>query len=203
MEKLRRTKQLVRLLIASNKRFTIRNMDGNLLVFMLSGVQVMKPDCNIQVFSPEYENQIIDLICHIQQVEFDIAINPDQQPDLRNITSFYQQGRGNFWVALHNDTVVGTVALLDIGNNQAALRKMFVHKEYRGKEAGIAKALLDTLLIFSKKQDLKEIYLGTTTAFTAAHRFYEKNGFIEIQWEKLPQHFPIMSVDSIFYIRTL
>ena len=38
------------------------------------------------------------------------------QPDLLQIPQFYQSGAGNFWVALDGEEVVGTVALLDIGN---------------------------------------------------------------------------------------
>jgi hypothetical protein len=35
--------------------------------------------------------------------------------------------------------------LLDIGNNKSALRKMFVAKDYRGKEFGVAQNLLGLL----------------------------------------------------------
>ncbi len=37
---------------------------------------------------------------------------------------FDQTGKGNFWVALYDDKVVGTISFLDIGNHQVALRKM-------------------------------------------------------------------------------
>ena len=47
---------------------------------------------------------------------------------------------------------------------------------------------------------IREIYLGTTPKFLAAHRFYEKNGFAEIGKESLPEAFPIMSVDTKFYM---
>jgi hypothetical protein len=39
----------------------------------------------------------------------------DDQPDLLQISSFYQQNGGNFWVALADGEVVGTIALIDCG----------------------------------------------------------------------------------------
>lgn len=48
------------------------------------------------------------------------------------IEDFYQTGIGSFWVVVYNDKIVGTVSLLDLGDHQVALRKMFVDKEFRG-----------------------------------------------------------------------
>lgn len=151
----------------------------------------------IQLYKEKYQKQVISLISEIQQKEFEINITPDQQPDLNEISNFYQKGNGNFWIALDKNMVVGTIALLDIGNNEVALRKMFVHTDYRGKE--VAKKLLEALLEWAREKYIKTIYLGTTPAYLAAHRFYEKNGFLEIQKEELPKNFPIMEVDKKFY----
>ena len=46
---------------------------------------------------------------------------------------------------------------------------------------------------------VREVYLGTTAKFLAAHRFYEKNGFVEIDHSELPESFPVMVVDTKFY----
>jgi N-acetylglutamate synthase-like GNAT family acetyltransferase len=145
------------------------------------------------------EQQVVDLIVSIQQKEFNIPITAEDQPDLRDIPNYYQKNHGNFWVALHNNSVIGTISLLDIGNSQAALRKMFVHQHYRGPEKRTARNLLKTLLDWAKLHRLREIYLGTTPFFLAAHRFYEKNGFKEISKEDLPKTFPLMEVDTKFY----
>lgn len=157
----------------------------------------------IQPFIPAYTQQVIDLILSIQQDEFQIPITAEQQPDLLNIQGFYQKSDGNFWIAVDDNTVIGTIALLDIGNQHAALRKMFVHQSYRGKEMGVAKRLLNTLLDHAREQKLTAIYLGTTAAFHAAHRFYEKNGFVEIAKAALPSSFPVMAVDTKFYRYTI
>jgi N-acetylglutamate synthase-like GNAT family acetyltransferase len=157
----------------------------------------------IAPFAPHHASGVVDVILPIQQSEFEIPITLDAQPDLQDIGRFYQRANGNFWVALHDQHVVGTVALLDIGNAQAALRKMFVSANYRGPEFGIAKRLLETLLAWSHARGLREIYLGTTAKFLAAHRFYEKNEFCEIARTALPDAFPVMTVDTKFYRRTI
>jgi GNAT superfamily N-acetyltransferase len=150
-------------------------------------------------FSPEYADEVIGVILPIQTIEFAVPISLDKQPDLKDIPGFYQQGNGNFWVALSDDKVVGSIALLDIGNRQAALRKMFVAATHRGPALGVAKALLAALVTWCQKKNVREVYLGTTSKFLAAHRFYEKNGFREIEKKSLPGKFPIMAVDTKFY----
>ena len=95
--------------------------------------------------------------------------------------------------------MVGTISLLDIGGHEAALRKMFVDHDYRGEGTGTAHRLLDALLAWARERGVRAIFLGTTPFFLAAHRFYEKRGFCEIEREELPEAFPIMEVDTRFY----
>lgn len=157
----------------------------------------------ITPFSLQHQTGVIELILPIQQREFGIDITLAEQPDLLEVPVFYQNGGGNFWVALDDGVVIGCIALLDIGNNQAALRKMFVAAPWRGKQYGIADALLAELLAWSRRNRIRQIYLGTTAQFTAAQRFYRKNGFIEIAKADLPACFPLMLVDSVFFCRGL
>ncbi len=48
-------------------------------------------------------------------------------------------------MVLHGSDIIGTLALLDIGNGQGALRKMFVKKQYRGSDWAVADKLLNNL----------------------------------------------------------
>lgn len=154
----------------------------------------------VQIFTPEHCMNVGELISKIQREEFDIPITFEQQPDLSDIPSYYQTGRGNFWIAISDQRVVGTISLLDIGNDQVALRKMFVHPDYRGSQFGTARKLLESAFGWCRSQGVAEIYLGTTAKFLAAHRFYEKSGFLGISKEDLPEKFPIMAVDTKFYM---
>jgi N-acetylglutamate synthase-like GNAT family acetyltransferase len=76
---------------------------------------------------------------------------------------------------------------------------MFVAEPFRGKEHGVAQRLLQELLHWATTKRVANVYLGTTAKFLAAHRFYEKNGFAEIDKAELPESFPIMAVDTKFY----
>jgi GNAT superfamily N-acetyltransferase len=151
-------------------------------------------------FSDADQQGVLDVILPIQQFEFGIPITEADQPDLTDIPGFYQAGTGGFWVARSNDRVVGTVGLKDIGQRQAALRKMFVAAPFRGREFGVAGKLLVALLAHARAKGVAEIFLGTTEKFLAAHRFYEKKGFVELRKAELPEAFPIMAVDSKFYV---
>ncbi|MGQ0514108.1 GNAT family N-acetyltransferase [Bacillus sp. D-CC] len=115
------------------------------------------------------------------------------------LSAFYSQPTKLPFGATYDGKVVGTVALLDIGNHQVALRKMFVKKEFRGKEWGASHKLLQTAILWAENKKLKDIYLGTTVKFLAAHRFYEKNGFQSVDIEDLPKSFPVLQVDKKFY----
>jgi GNAT superfamily N-acetyltransferase len=76
---------------------------------------------------------------------------------------------------------------------------MFVDKNYRGREHRTGKRLLDTLIDWAKEKGFKDIYLGTTEVMTTAHRFYEKNGFVEVEREDLPNERFTSLVDRKFY----
>ncbi len=151
-------------------------------------------------FAQGEEASVIDLILPIQREEFGIEITLADQPDLKAIPEFYQRDRGDFWVAKAAGRVVGTIGLRDIGNGEAALRKMFVAEAFRGRTHGVAARLLDHLLAESRRRGLTRIFLGTTNAFVAAHRFYEKHGFAEIEADGLPHSFPCMAVDTKFHV---
>jgi N-acetylglutamate synthase-like GNAT family acetyltransferase len=157
----------------------------------------------IRRFEPADEQAVIDVILPIQREEFGIAITAEDQPDLRAIPSFYQQGLGDFLVADLDGRVVGTIGLKDIGASRGALRKMFVAASFRGRDRGVAQALLTRLLDDARRRGVREILLGTTERFLAAHRFYERNGFQPIDAAALPPEFPRMAVDTRFYRLTL
>ncbi|EPR44546.1 GCN5-related N-acetyltransferase [Desulfovibrio sp. X2] len=156
---------------------------------------------------------VIGLISRIQREEYGLPITPEQQPDLTDVPGFYRQGRGNFWVALETgaaargpgsaDEVVGTIALKDIGGDAAALRKMFVRADRRGRgpdgSPGVARSLLAHALDHARAVGLRSLFLGTTPFFLAAHKFYARNGFREIDPAELPPTFPLMHVDTKFF----
>ncbi|MGV6396861.1 GNAT family N-acetyltransferase [Pseudomonas caspiana] len=157
-------------------------------------------EIQISRFEPTDQQGVVDVIVPIQREEFGIAITAEDQPDLLAIPDFYQVGSGDFWVAKRDGQIIGTIGLKDIGAQQTALRKMFVTAPFRGREFGVAASLLSTLMDEAGKRGVRDIYLGTTDKFLAAHRFYEKHGFVEVAKAELPESFPVMKVDSKFYL---
>lgn len=118
-----------------------------------------------------------------------------KRPDLENISGVYQKDpKSQFWVALHENNVVGTIALLHYGRNRGYLKRMYVDKLHRS--SGLANRLLETLLAHAKASQLKKIFLGTSPEMVASMKFYEKNGFKKIH--RLPKDFPDYG-DSVFY----
>ncbi len=162
----------------------------------MSGVRIRR-------FAPGDTAAVIALILGIQRDEFGLSITASDQPDLSDIPGFYQAGAGDFLLAELDGCLVGTIGLRDIGDRQAALRKMFVAPDARGREHGTAQKLLDRLLRNAGERGVNEILLGTTERFLAAHRFYERNGFVPVAVEALPDTFPRMTVDTHFYARRL
>lgn len=130
----------------------------------------------------------------VQQEEFGIPITYEEQADLQDPLGFFS---GRFWVAVDGERVLGCVGLLDVGEGTGVVRKMFVSPEVRG--SGAAKALLDALVDRARRDGMTELLLGTTSAYHAAHRFYEKHGFGPVDPDDLPARFPRMAVDSRFY----
>ena len=155
--------------------------------------------------------QIVDLILPIQQ-EFNVPIDIGSQPDLLDVESAYFRNGGHFWGAIGDSglpgaigdgQLLGTIAIISIGHHAGALRKMFVRKEYRGKDPGIAQHLMETLLAYCINVDISNIYLGTIQTMKAAHRFYERNGFRTIEKADLPEYYPDMTTDNVYYYRTI
>ena len=156
----------------------------------------------IRPYRPGDADAVVGVILPIQREEFGVAITAADQPDLADIAGWYQTGAGQFWLAELAGEVVGTIALKDIGDGAVALRKMFVKPIARGP-VGAAQALLDTALTHARDHGVQAVWLGTTDAFKAAHRFYEKNRFEVAAPDTLPATFPRMAVDTRFYRRTL
>ncbi len=102
-----------------------------------------------------------------------------------------------YLVAVDENKVVGTLTITRLKNNNSVLRKMFLHKNYRGQ--GIAQLLLQNIIDWALSNNSKTIYLGTMTQFKTAQIFYEKNYFERISIELLPKDFPINPLDNIFY----
>ena len=144
-------------------------------------------------YTDEYKESTQKLITNIQEIEFGCH-SKSGRPDLHKIPEIYQRGKSNFWIAVDNNIVVGTIALSDYGEDGGYLERFYVAKELRRQ--GLGSKLFSTLLEFAKNNGYKEIFLSTQEDRTAAKSFYIKNGFKRIEF--LPKDFSHAG-DEIFY----
>lgn len=82
---------------------------------------------------------------------------------------------GPVWVALCNGKIVGTVSVLDKGDQGLYVRGMAVLPDTRGK--GIGRRLLEQVEAFAREQEYERLFLSTTPFLHAAIQLYEAFGF--------------------------
>ena len=153
-----------------------------------------EPRAEVIEYSNEYKDQVLRLINDIAENKFGHH-SKIGRPDLEKIEEAYQTDKGNFWVALEENNVVGTVALKDMGDNRGGLRRLYVKKDLR--KSGIGKKLFSNLLAFARNNAYEKLFLSTGKNNEVASRFYIENGFERV--ESLPEDFPHSSNLSIFF----
>ena len=155
----------------------------------------------IETYREKYKPQIVDLILHIQNEEAKISLTLNEQPDLKDIYSSYQKSGGEFWIAVENGSVIGTVALMYKGEGNGVLKKFFVKKEYRGQRIGYR--LYCRLIEFAKKNHINTIILDTPSIAVDSHQFYENAGFRRIDRKDLPFEYGYPDRNSYLYLLNL
>lgn len=103
--------------------------------------------------------------------EFGFQEDPEIDADLTDPAAHYNA----VWVALHEDEVVGSVAMRKVNEDTVELKRMYVRPGLRGQ--GLGRRLLDTALGWAREQGAARIVLDTTEDMQAARRLYEHAGF--------------------------
>ena len=152
----------------------------------------------IETYSGKFDDEIITLILSIQNDEAKIGLSLQEQPDLLDIHRCYQQSGGEFWIALSDGVVIGTIGLMLKKDHCAVMKKFFVKKAFRSKKIGLA--LYNELLKYAISKDVHNIILDTPAVAHASHRFYEKAGFYRISTAELPVPYVYPDRDSILYL---
>lgn len=150
-----------------------------------------------------HQAQLVDLIHYCQNIEAGLDIKMAEQDDIFEISSYYQKNGGQFWIALDDDNVVGTIALLPIDAEHAVLKKFFTYPEYRGDPQRLGRKLYQELLAHAKDNHFSKIVLDTPEKEGRSHFFYEKQGFKRIQNSELTVSYPFPDRDSRIYELTL
>ena len=98
--------------------------------------------------------------------------------ELKTLDTQYNQPKGALILAYTEDAAVGCVAIRELDNETAELKRMFVKKDHR--KSGIAIRLLE--MVFTKAMQLgyQRIRLDTLPDMQAAQALYRNYGFYEI-----------------------
>ena len=155
----------------------------------------------IITYQEEYKQQIIDLILHIHNEEAKINLSLEEQPDLLDIPNYYEKDGGEFWLAVENNVVIGTLALMNKGNGNGILKKGFVKKEYRKR--GILTELYKTLLDYAVKNNMQKLMFDTPSVAVNCHRFFEKEGYVRISKSEQPFAYEYPDRNSYLYLLKL
>jgi N-acetylglutamate synthase-like GNAT family acetyltransferase len=145
---------------------------------------------------------IFKLIFNIWIHEYGFKVVPEDYPDLQDVQKYYFEKGGTFFVAIEQGKLIGTIACEALGGQNYALKRMFVHQDFRGE--GVAQQLFDNLLQQGIFPQGASLYLSTKEdQAIAAKKFYLKNGFDVIEKENLPSTFPLFYEDDLFMRRDL
>ena len=88
---------------------------------------------------------------------------------------------GYIFFAIHDNSVVGTMALIPRENGVYELNKMAVNKELRGN--GIGNQLINFIIDFAKKKKYKSVILYSNSVLKNSIHLYNKFGFKKINIE--------------------
>ncbi|MBO9730923.1 MAG: bifunctional helix-turn-helix transcriptional regulator/GNAT family N-acetyltransferase [Chitinophaga sp.] len=87
----------------------------------------------------------------------------------------YNPAKDRIFLAIADNQIVGSVAILGSSRHLAQLRWFLIHPDYRGK--GLGKQLLQEAIGFCKEKDYQKVYLMTTSMQETAIALYKKAGF--------------------------
>jgi GNAT superfamily N-acetyltransferase len=84
-------------------------------------------------------------------------------------------GTGRVWIAEDADRVVGSIAMVDAGEQVGQLRWFLLVPEVRG--SGLGRRLLEAALTYGRERGFSRIFLWTFADLEGARRLYERAGF--------------------------
>ena len=119
----------------------------------------------------------------VKELIFSILREYDLVPDEFGIDSSLSDlelnyfNKGGFFgvVVSPSDEIVGTIGIVNNGNDVFELKKMFLKKELRGK--GFGKMMMNFILDFAKRNKCKKLELETVQVLHEAIGLYKRYGF--------------------------
>lgn len=158
---------------------------------------------SIVPFEEGYTQDVIDLVLHFQNDGTRPTVTVADQPDLLNIADAYIRAGGNFWLALEDGRLVGSIGIMPCGRDIAVLKKFFVYESHQGEPVHLGRQLYAVFLRFAKERGFRTILLDTPRNTVRAHKFYEKAGFRRVEESEPPVAFSHPYRDCDFFLLQL
>jgi len=116
--------------------------------------------------------------------EYDLKGDPEcTDADLKDIEESYFDRGGSFYVLEENGSIVGAYGLYPGSPDVCELRKMYLHRSFRGK--GLGKMLLEDALARAREMGFEKVVLETASVLVEAIGLYKSYGFVEYEPEHL------------------
>ncbi len=103
----------------------------------------------------------------------------DWEAELAGLPGKYAPPKGSLLIAYRGGQPAGCVALRDLGDHVAEMKRMFVPPESRG--LGIGRALADRILADARKAGYRRMRLDTSRRQNEAIALYQSAGFRRIE----------------------
>jgi RimJ/RimL family protein N-acetyltransferase len=111
--------------------------------------------------------------------EYGLLLMPSfEVPDLLRFNEHYTPPRGSFWVVRDVTRVVGSVGVERLDTRTAELHRLYLDASLRGR--GIGRALVETVLTWTRDEGLERLVLWSDTRFEQSHRLYRRLGFTQL-----------------------
>jgi GNAT superfamily N-acetyltransferase len=117
-------------------------------------------------------------------------INPNLNPDLVDIETFYLKQGNFFFIAEREGTMVGTGALVTESGDTARIVRLSVIQNQRG--LGIGRQLVEHIIEVAKQRDYYKIIVETNHDWYPAIKLYESCGFRQFAKDEESTHFHLI-----------
>lgn len=141
----------------------------------MSKSQPGEEEMNVEIipFRSEHTSRFSEL--NREWLERYNLMEPSNEAQLADPEAYFIGRGGQIFVALHDDTVIGTCAIVPHGAEGWELAKLAVSSNYRGQ--GIARRLVTRCIAHAREQAAERVFLVSNSQLQPALRLYESFGF--------------------------
>ena len=106
------------------------------------------------------------------------------EAELAALPGKYAPPKGSLLIAYRGGQAAGCVALRDLGDGVAEMKRMYVPVAFRG--LGVGRALADRIIADARKAGHRRVRLDTSRRQKEAIQLYEASGF-----KRIPPYYPL------------